>query len=160
VRKLRRTIPALLPHPSLLAHTIYQTLVFDGSLREDGFSLEGTSATTGGTNRRWDGLSETILGRPEWFEAWLEGEKKCEFFYLVDQTNWLDTSSFIVADGVLNDIVSSADAWQLVDDGDTAGSENSEIEMRPTVSARRVKTLIEQITSAAACSWSFSNVSD
>lgn len=144
------TIPAVLPHPSLLAHTIYQTLVFDESLREDGFSLEGTSG--GGTNGKWDGLSETILGRPEWFEAWLEGEKKCKFFYhLINKVINLIPAFYIVADGVLNDIVSSADAWQLVDDGDTVGSETGGFEMRPTISARRVKTLIEQITGAAAC---------
>jgi len=89
----------LLPHPSLLAHTIYQTLVFDGSLREDGFDLEGTSSATEETKKRpfgqstrWDGLSEIILGRPEWFEAWLEEEKKCKFFGLFDKGNRPDAT--------------------------------------------------------------------
>lgn len=26
----------------------------------------------------WEGLSEIILGRKEWFDAWLAGEQRCE----------------------------------------------------------------------------------
>jgi RINT-1/TIP-1 family len=85
-RKLRHTLPRILHHPSLLAHTIYQSLVFDASLRDQGFSLEGTTAATGpaesneGDSKRfaWEGISMQILGTKEWFEAWLEGERKCE----------------------------------------------------------------------------------
>lgn len=86
-------MPTLLPHPSLFAHTIYQTLVFDGKLKEDGFSLAGTSALSGidddneqdregqreGKAGEWKGLSEVILGKVEWFEAWLSGESKCGY---------------------------------------------------------------------------------
>ena len=50
----------------------------------------------------------------------------------------------------MNDIVSSADAWQLVDDGDTDDRQDNATEIRPTVSARRVKTLVEQITGTHA----------
>lgn len=88
-RKLKRTVPSLLPHSSLLAHTIYQTLVFDGSLRDEGFGLENTSGAQEGVKRKqaghtssWEGLSEVILGRQDWFAAWLDGEKKCECFEL------------------------------------------------------------------------------
>ena len=42
--KLRRTIPTLLAHPSILAHTIYQALAFDTALRDEGFDLPGTTA--------------------------------------------------------------------------------------------------------------------
>ena len=28
---------------------------------------------------KWDGVSEVILGKREWFDAWMEGEMKCEF---------------------------------------------------------------------------------
>lgn len=33
----------------------------------------------------WEGLSEVILGRREWFERWLDGERECEssFFYSI-----------------------------------------------------------------------------
>jgi len=78
-RKLKRTIPSLIPHPSLLAHTIYQALAFDAALVEEGFSLAGTSIgrkNVGGET--WDGISEVILGTREWFEAWIEGERKCK----------------------------------------------------------------------------------
>jgi hypothetical protein len=76
-RKIRRTMPALLPHPPLLAHTIYEALAFDAALIEEGFTLYGTSATKDAAE--WDGISEIILGKREWFEAWMEGEKTCEF---------------------------------------------------------------------------------
>ena len=79
-RKLRKTVPALIPHPPVLAHTIYQALAFDSSLREEGFDLPGTSAAVGkdkGELTRWQGISEVILGRKDWFEAWMEGERAC-----------------------------------------------------------------------------------
>lgn len=78
-RKLRHTIPSLLPHPSLFAHTIYQALTFDAALAEGGFQLQGTSAAQRGSSEdQWHGVSEVILGNQKWFEAWLFGEKKCE----------------------------------------------------------------------------------
>lgn len=70
----------LLPHPPLLAHTIYQALAFDDALREAGFSLSGTLEKTKDDNDDWEGTSETILGSKEWFDAWLEGERKCKQF--------------------------------------------------------------------------------
>ena len=86
-RKLKRTMPSLLSHPSLLAHTIYQALSFDAALIEEGFTVLGTSAVrgkmgdskgAGGDVEKWPGVSEVILGKKEWFDAWLTGEKKCE----------------------------------------------------------------------------------
>lgn len=92
-RKLRKTSPALIAHPPILAHTIYQALAFDTSLKEEGFGLRGTSAgakTQGDAKRdedpQWDGISEVILGKKEWFEAWMEGERACECF-VVDCMN-------------------------------------------------------------------------
>lgn len=78
-RKLKRTISSLLPHPPLLAHTIYQALAFDAAIVTDGFRLEKTSAgSVGSQENQWKGVSEVILGNAEWFEAWLSGEKKCK----------------------------------------------------------------------------------
>lgn len=84
-RKLNRTVPSLLKRPSLLAHTIYEALAFDAALVEAGFCLAGTSADkhepNDGSqegNDKWDGMSEVILGQKEWFDAWIEGERKCE----------------------------------------------------------------------------------
>lgn len=53
----------------------------------------------------------------------------------------------VVADSVYHDIIGSGDAWQLVDDGaDKNSPEIADFGLRPTISARRVKALIEQIT--------------
>ena len=79
-RKLRTTVAQLLSRPSLLAYTIYQGLSFDNALREAGFGLSGTLAQpSGAEDVEWKGTSDTILGNVEWFNAWLEGERKCEF---------------------------------------------------------------------------------
>jgi hypothetical protein len=84
-RKIKNTIPALLPHPSLLAHAIYQALAFDAALIEEGFTISATSASkiwrpgdlTRDGKDEWNGISELILGNKEWFETWINGEKKC-----------------------------------------------------------------------------------
>ncbi|KAF5374888.1 hypothetical protein D9758_000035 [Tetrapyrgos nigripes] len=122
-QKLNRSIPTLLNHPSLLAHTIYQALAFDSALREQGFELTGTCARD--THQIWPGLSEVILGREDWFNAWLEGEKA-------------------FAEGQYHDIISSSDAWKVSDDGPDDDSSTSEL--KSTNSARRIKELTEQVT--------------
>ncbi|KAL1761811.1 TIP-1 family-domain-containing protein [Schizophyllum commune] len=123
-RKLKRTIPLLLQRPSLLAHTIYQTLSFDATLVEQGFSLRGTSgASTVDDPDQWEGVSETVLGTKEWFDAWMEGEKR-------------------FAEDQYHDIISAADAWQIADDD----GEDGPREHKGTNAARRVKALVEQIT--------------
>lgn len=80
-RKLKWTIPSLLMRPSLLAHTIYQTLAFDAALSAAGFGLSGTSAghavSPQEAEDKWDGVSEVILGNKQWFDSWMEGERKC-----------------------------------------------------------------------------------
>ncbi|KIJ45675.1 hypothetical protein M422DRAFT_227406 [Sphaerobolus stellatus SS14] len=129
-RKLRHTAPTLLHHPSLLAHTIYQALAFDASLKDEGFALEHTTAEADDPEKKaegWNGLSDDILGKKEWFEAWLEGERK-------------------FADDQYNEIITSVDAWQIADDVDETDQVVLETDIRPTNSARRVKSLVEQIT--------------
>ncbi|KAF8640664.1 hypothetical protein AX17_000321 [Amanita inopinata Kibby_2008] len=125
-RKLRHTIPSLLPHPPLLAHTIYQSLLFDASLREQGFQLHGTSSQKGNadSSKPWAGISEVVLGSSNWFESWLAGENK-------------------FAEDQYQTIISSPDAWTIVDDSD---EDPSAQDFKPTTSARRIKALIEQIT--------------
>ena len=78
---MRRSAAALAPHPSLLAHTVYQSLAFDDALRDAGFTLKGTLGIddTVSEDVEWDGTSEVILGNKELFEAWLDGERRCEF---------------------------------------------------------------------------------
>ncbi|OCH88619.1 RINT-1 family protein [Obba rivulosa] len=133
-RKLKKTIPTLLSHPPILAHTIYQALAFDSALKEEGFDIAGTITDTASEpakheqKPKWEGLSEVILGHKEWFEAWMEAERK----FAMDQ---------------YMEIISAADAWQIADDipNDSDGT-TLDHELRTTNSARRVKALIEQVT--------------
>ncbi|PCH33328.1 hypothetical protein WOLCODRAFT_111625 [Wolfiporia cocos MD-104 SS10] len=130
-RKLRRTVPSLLVHPPVLAHTIYEALAFDISLKEEGFGVRGTSSESSSADDasadKWDGISEVILGRKEWFEAWMEGERQ----FAMDQ---------------YMDIISASDAWLIADDDNGDDDIVADRELRPTNSARRVKALVEQIT--------------
>ncbi len=154
-RKLRRTVPALVPHPPILAHTIYQALSFDSALREEGFEIRGTSATASKgkdgkqeeKEQKWEGASEVILGRREWFEAWMEGERVCKsspLFILLVHT--LRNACILVAMDQYMEIISAQDAWLIIDD--TGDDDESVIdrELKPTNSARRVKALVEQVT--------------
>jgi len=83
LRKLKKSMPELLQDPALLAHTIYQSLVFDGQVKDDGFSLNGTFETFGVEVKvdDWPGISDVILGKKEWFDTWLEGERRCKQFW-------------------------------------------------------------------------------
>ena len=80
---LRLRIPKILDRPSLLAHTIYQTIVFDDSVRQGGFSLTGTKIGRSqlqkaeGAVEEWQGLTSVILREAGWFEHWVKGEKQC-----------------------------------------------------------------------------------
>lgn len=148
-RKLRKTVPALIPHPPVLAHTIYQALTFDSSLREEGFELGGTSAALekekGAEIAKWQGISEVILGRKEWFEAWMEGERTCKCIYYVLSTSRVDFTA--VALDQYMQIISAQDAWLIADDSEDADEESTiDRELKPTNSARRVKALVEQVT--------------
>ncbi|CAL1696309.1 unnamed protein product [Somion occarium] len=129
-RKLRRTVPSLIAHPPVLAHTIYQALSFDSALKEEGFELRGTSAAFASENDAppWEGISEVILGKKEWFEAWMEGERQ----FAMDQ---------------YMEIISSPDAWLTADD-DVEEEDDGRVhpQLKATNSARRVKALVEQVT--------------
>ncbi|BGP19054.1 hypothetical protein JCM10213v2_007137 [Rhodosporidiobolus nylandii] len=129
--RLRHHLPQLLSMPPVLAHTVYQVVEFDQQLRGRGYRPR-TSATVLKEGEEpeyeeegeWEGLSETILGRQEWFERWLEGER--EFF---DQ-RYFDT-------------IGAPDAWHIVPEEDYDGEGASGT--RPTNSALRVKELAEQL---------------
>lgn len=130
LRKLRKSMPELLGDAALLAHTIYQSLLFDGQVKEDGFGLTGTfeALATEGKVEEWPGVSDVILGNKEWFDTWLEGERR-------------------FAEAQYDELVHSPDAWQFVDDGEQTEDEySSQSDLRPTNSARRVKALVDQIT--------------
>ncbi|WWD15898.1 hypothetical protein CI109_100322 [Kwoniella shandongensis] len=122
---LRSRIPHLLDHPALLAHTIYQTVVFDEAVKEGGFDLDGVSIFEGRESGVWEGLTGVVLREEDWFTRWVAGEKK-------------------FADSQFNEIISSSDAWTISDEV-PEGEEGQASGLRPTISARRVKALIEQI---------------
>ncbi|KAF7784590.1 hypothetical protein Agabi119p4_755 [Agaricus bisporus var. burnettii] len=124
-RKIRKTIPALLQSPSVLAHTIYQALTFDISFTEEGFQLQGTSAAASdGGDTKWDGVSTVILGNEQWFQAWLLGEQK-------------------FVEGQYQDLIHSSDAWEISDDTESSPQATA---LKSTNSARRIKALFEQVT--------------
>ncbi|RXW23851.1 hypothetical protein EST38_g1999 [Candolleomyces aberdarensis] len=122
-RKVKKTVPLLLTRPSLFAHTIYQTLIFDAAFVEEGITIEKTTAgeASGGA---WKGISEVILGNPEWFNAWLHAEKK----FVEDQ---------------YHEIISSPDAWFVADEDE---EEIVARDVRATNSARRIRALVNQVT--------------
>lgn len=88
-KKLQRTVPSLLaptspngtPALGILAHTIYQTLEFDKAVRGEGYVAVGVKdgKETGDEEEveEWKGVSQVILGKKEWFDAWLDGERRC-----------------------------------------------------------------------------------
>lgn len=84
---LQRRFPHLLDHPALLAHTVYQTVIFDDSIRADDFDITRTWSAVRRRRRgsvdelEWKGLAEQVLSTSDWYERWLAGERKCESFH-------------------------------------------------------------------------------
>ena len=79
-RKIKRSVPVLLTRPALLAHTVYQSLIFDSSLREMGYEFVQDKREAHDDEKKEaerGGISKVILDQKDWFNAWLEGEKKC-----------------------------------------------------------------------------------
>ena len=144
---LRARIPRLLDHPSLLAHTIYQTVVFDDTVRASGFDIDAVSIYEGIENAPWDGLAGVLLREQGWFEQWLAGEKKCEAGLSCTRQR----SFRSVADAQLNDIISASDAWTISDEITEREDGPTEIGLKPTVSSRQVKALVEQILGVPLC---------
>ncbi|ODO11585.1 hypothetical protein I350_00367 [Cryptococcus amylolentus CBS 6273] len=121
---LKARIPHILDHPALLAHTVYQTVVFDDAVKDGGFALEDTSIYEDKEAPQWEGLTGVILRESDWFERWLIGEKN-------------------FADNRLQEIISSPDAWVISDE--SPDEEDAQSSLHPTVSARQTKSLIAQI---------------
>ncbi|CAK9780171.1 hypothetical protein CC85DRAFT_270800 [Cutaneotrichosporon oleaginosum] len=119
---LRTRMPHLVSHPALLAHTVYQTVLFDDAVREGGFDLSRTSIYCG-LEAEWDGLASVILGEGDWFNQWLAGEKR-------------------FAETQLHEIISSPTAWIISDTRD----DEDDLTVPATESARQVRALLESIT--------------
>jgi len=136
----------------MLAHTIYQTLAFDASIRDEGFTLAGTSEGRDlSQTPEWEGVADIILGKKEAFDAWVDGETACVFLYMTFLADvWTDLYILLVAEDHYNDIINSPDAWMIADE---VRDEEAVLDLRPTNSARRVKALIEQVTGPSLSSF-------
>lgn len=105
---------------------------------------------------KWDGISDVILGRKEWFEAWVEGEKQCRSFLNIYRNIIFINASCSVAMNQYMEIISASDAWLISDDSDDTPTDDPDTtnggpriahpQLKSTNSARRVKHLVEQIT--------------
>jgi hypothetical protein len=117
------------------------------SLREAGFSLSRTLSQRSIGETEWQGISEVILGRKEWFDRWVEGEKTCEHRLSCQIKFTLSRTCVSVVLDRYHEILGAKDAWSIVNDagetGDTVGADN---DLRYTVSARQLKSLVEQVT--------------
>jgi len=132
-------MPVLLEYPSLLAHTIYETLAFDASILEEGFTLEGTSAAKD-NETKWEGIIDTILGNADWLETWLSAEKGCTSSTFEHSFPSSDHTHNTVVEDQYNTSINDPKAWDISEEMDPSR------DLRSTVSSRRIKSLIEQIT--------------
>ncbi|GAA5963767.1 hypothetical protein JCM3765_006844 [Sporobolomyces pararoseus] len=143
--RLRQHLPQLVSGQvpiTVLAHTVYQVVEFDQVLRSRGYRPRRTVGTSlqefeeqqqldsqqeEQEEEEWEGLSQVILGRKEWFEKWLQGER--EFF-----------------DSKYYSTIGSPQAWHILslEDYDVSLSPSG---TRPTQSALRIKELSEQLSS-------------
>ncbi|CUA72365.1 RINT1-like protein [Rhizoctonia solani] len=126
-RKVRKSVPQLLAQPSLLAHTIYQALLFDAAVRESGFTLMNTwecRVTKQHRAKEWPGVADVVLSHKSWFDEWMEAERH-------------------FTEHQYNEIIISPDAFAFSNDGN---EELQQVDIRPTNSARRIKALLEQVT--------------
>lgn len=132
---LQRRFPHLLDHPALLAHTVYQTVIFDDSIRADDFDITRTWSAVRRRRRgsvdelEWKGLAEQVLSTSDWYERWLAGERK-------------------FAEEQYNQIISSGESWTIAD-SETMFEQSEDTpksELRPTLGAQQVQALLEQVT--------------
>ena len=142
---LRSRIPHLLDTPALLAHTVYQTVVFDDTVRENGFDITSVSVNEGEeVNDAWVGLAGVILKHEDWFDRWIVGEKKCESHRGLRESRSSGLTS--VAEQQLHEIIASSEAWAISDEAPDIDGRLAEDDLKPTTSARQIKALIEQVT--------------
>ncbi|CAD6915642.1 unnamed protein product, partial [Tilletia caries] len=96
--KLVASMPLLLPHPPLLAHTISEYIIFDDALR----TTYPPSNLSQPDTARGPALSlaDQVLNNSDWFAAWLEGERAHAEERLDEILNAGDAWAIQAADGV------------------------------------------------------------
>jgi hypothetical protein len=164
---LKHRFPHLFPHPPLLAHTVYQTVVFDESIKRGGFNSSRTwkalrrrNGATEGALDGWQGLTEEILNTDDWFERWWQGEKECELAqHAISICSKLKPCDRAVASEQYEEITNSPDAWTLVEVSEGASVEDPENgfeqtrDYKPTIGARQVRALVEQVAGECERDW-------
>ncbi|EPQ26022.1 uncharacterized protein PFL1_06475 [Pseudozyma flocculosa PF-1] len=132
-RKLASSMPSLLEHPSLLAHTVFQALTFDADLGEQ-FPASRAVLDNAGTAK----LADDILANREWFVRWLEGEKEFALRRFDEAVDAPDAWAIGASDSIAEDDeqIYVAQASRDVAEG---GS-------KTTKSARAVVEILESVT--------------
>lgn len=144
---LEHRLEHLYPHPPLLAHTIYQTVQFDENIKRNRwYELDRTwkgvrHTALQGESRQlpdWQGLASQLLSHNDAFAKWLQGEKEFAFEQY-------------------EEIMEAPNAWSIVDEGislvdvvptdmhDGVNEHEKARGLKPTIRARQVKALIEQV---------------
>ena len=129
-RKLASTMPALLDHPSLLAHTVFQALTFDADLGE---TFPPSLAVLNGAGTRK--ISDDILDNTAWFNRWLDGEKEFALRRFEDIINAPDAWAIGSSDSVADD-----------DEQIFFAGRDSGTGQRTTKSARSIMEILESIS--------------
>ncbi|KAL7410048.1 TIP-1 family-domain-containing protein [Mrakia frigida] len=145
-------IPSLLPpqHPALLAHTIHQTLVFDHSIRSEGYDVSKTWAGRRGKTagaKEWEGLAAgVVLGREDWFRAWIDGEKEFSLEEYGRITNSQEAWKILDSFELEIEMSGVGGAGDDSDDDEKDASTPTEDRWRPTRSSLGMIKLLGQIT--------------
>lgn len=137
-RKLASSMPVLLEHPSLLAHTVFQALTFDADLREQFPTslsvIDGVGATK---------IADEILNNPDWFDKWLHGERDFalkRFESIMDSPDaWAIGSSDSIAED-------DEQVFSVLSSDPASSSRLSDGALKTTKSARAVIDILESVT--------------
>ncbi|KAN0061147.1 hypothetical protein ACQY0O_006882 [Thecaphora frezii] len=138
-RKLASSMPSLLEHPSLLAHTVFQALTFDADLGEQ-FPASLTVLRNAGTAK----LADDILANQEWFTRWLEGEKEFALRRFEDVVNAPDAWAIGASDSIAEDDEHIVSALVASEAG--GGAAADDVSSKTTKSARAVIEILESVT--------------
>ncbi|KDN49481.1 hypothetical protein RSAG8_02183, partial [Rhizoctonia solani AG-8 WAC10335] len=164
-RKIRKSVPQLLAQPSLLAHTIYQALLFDAAVRESGFTLVNTwecRVTKQHRTKEWPGVADVVLSHKSWFDEWMEAERRSERYQPLPHYNqrarFLITVQVPILEAYYGRISSSLDAFETLSSsfvravpGALAGQVGAGVDTRKLTSGHEgLQRLLKAYASASA----------
>ncbi|TKY88521.1 hypothetical protein EX895_002509 [Sporisorium graminicola] len=139
-RKIASTMPALLEHPSLLAHTVFQALTFDADLAES-FPPSLTVLDGAGTRK----ISDDILDNTAWFNRWLDGEKEFALRRFEEIINSPDAWAIGSSDSLADD--DEQVFYSSLSDANASGASTQDsIGQRTTKSARSTIEILDSVS--------------